>query len=861
MRAPRSALSLSLLSLLVLGTPARAQWQELVKLQLDGFKEQLATMGYVQVQEYHLSSLPDGGTERVPLTLRAGFTYTIVGACDEDCQDMDLTLYDAAGNVLDTDVELDSLPTLEVTPTATATYQLEVSMADCQAPPCYYGIGVFVQGEAGMAGGNNQRFTGTLGEGDSRLSGGEYFDTYTIQVQAGQSIIADLTSSAFDPYLILTSPGNESNANDDWEGSASHSRIEMTADASGTWTVKVTSYEAGETGAYVLTVDLSAATGPAPAGERVESGRLAKGDHTLVSGEFVDIFTLTGHQGEPVVIDLRSEDFDPYLILFFPDGQQSDNDDYEGDAHRSLISMNLPADGEYQVKVTSYAVGETGAYTLRIQQGSAAAATVGSQTRTGALAAGDQTLRDGEYADGYTIEGQPGQHVRIDVSSSEFDTYLILNGPSGFHQENDDVEGAAGHSIIEADLTEAGAYTVIVTSYAAGETGRYELRMELGEARPTGDERRDVRAIALGQSVSGELAEGDGKLETEEFRDIYVFDGTAGESITVELTSEAFDTYVGLVLPSGEAIENDDFEGSASRSRVDLTLRESGRYRIVATSYAAGETGAYRLSLARGTSSGAGPSPAAGGGTVYGVFVGISDYGGRANNLSYTADDARRVSRAMTQGAGMRPENGIILTDAQATADNVRQAIRQMGSRVGPDDVFIFFYSGHGNRVARAGGYQQSDPDAMDETIELYDAGISDDEMNQLLESVKGHISLIVLDSCFSGGFSKDIITVPGRMGLFSSEEDVTSAVAAKFRAGGFLAQFMADAVGEKYADADEDGLISALELSQYLHERYRADVKSGGFGEYVRTEGPQTGYQHLVVDRGSIGPYDIIFR
>jgi hypothetical protein len=860
MRAPRYSLPMGIFLLLALGAPAQAQWEEQVKLRLDGVKEQLATSGYVLAQDYHLSTLPDDGSERVPLTLRAGFAYMIVGAGDEDCADLDLTLYDGAGNVLDTDVELDSLPILEVTPSATATYQLEVSMVDCQAPPCFYGVGVFVRSEGATAGGQLQRFTGSLGPGDPRLTGGEYFDNYTIQVQAGQSIVADLTSSAFDTYVILTSPGNESSANDDWEGSSSRSRIEVTAREAGTWTVKVTSYTKGETGDYELTVTLSETAGPAPAGERVESGRLAKGDRTLTGGEYYDTFTLTGHQGETVVLDLRSEDFDPYLILILPDGTHSENDDYEGDAHRSLISMALPADGEYQVHVTSYAVGETGAYTVRLQQGSAAAATEGLETQSGALAAGDQTLRDGEYADGYTFEGRPGQHVRLDVSSSEFDTYLILNGPGGFHQENDDVEGAAGHSVIEADLTEAGTYTVIVTSYAAGETGRYDLRRELGAARPTGDERRDVRAITLGQSVSGELAEGDGRLETEEFRDIYVFNGTAGENITIELSSEAFDTYVGLVLPSGEAIENDDFEGSTNRSRVDLTLREDGRYRIVATSYAAGETGAYRLSLTRGTASGAGPSPT-GEGTVYGVFVGISDYGGRANDLSYTADDARRVSRAMTQGAGMRPENGIILTDAQATAGNVRQAIRQMGSRVGPDDVFIFFYSGHGNRVERAGGVQQSDPDAMDETIELYDAGISDDEMNQLLESVKGHISLIVLDSCFSGGFSKDIITVPGRMGLFSSEEDVTSAVAAKFRAGGFLAQFLADAVGEKYADADGDGLITALELSQYLHERYRADVKSGGFGEYVRTEGPQTGYQHLVVDRGSIGPYDVIFK
>ncbi|NIR99882.1 MAG: hypothetical protein GWN99_02225, partial [Gemmatimonadetes bacterium] len=63
----------------------------------------------------------------------------------------------------------------------------------------------------------------------------------------------------------------------------------------------------------------------------------------------------------------------------------------------------------------------------------------------------------------------------------------------------------------------------------------------------------------------------------------------------------------------------------------------------------------------------------------------------------------------------------------------------------------------------------------------------------------------VVLDACFSGGFAKDVISAPGRMGLFSSEEDVTSSVAAKFRAGGYLAVFLADAVGDGLADADAD--------------------------------------------------------
>jgi hypothetical protein len=41
-----------------------------------------------------------------------------------------------------------------------------------------------------------------------------------------------------------------------------------------------------------------------------------------------------------------------------------------------------------------------------------------------------------------------------------------------------------------------------------------------------------------------------------------------------------------------------------------------------------------------------------------------------------------------------------------------------------------------------------------------------------------------------------------------SSEEDVTSSVAAKFRAGGYLAAFLADAVGDGLADSPYDVLF-----------------------------------------------------
>ena len=707
--------------------------------------------------------------------------------------------------------------------------------------------------------------SGTLGPGDSQLETGEYVDRFQVEVDVGDVIVADVTSDEFDTYLVVRSPGGIQTENDDHEGATDRSYLEVPVDEPGTWVVWATTFEPGETGDYRISVQTteSDAVVAIDTGVRVESGRLEPGDAELDAGEFIDSYTFEGEAGEQVLLDLRSGDVDTYLILVAPSGQSFENDDFEGDSRRSVISETLQEPGEYRVGVTSYSAGETGAYSLRIRVSDAGPVVAqGPRTESGTLRDGDEELRTGEYADIYTFDGSPGETVVATLSSSDFDPYLIVRGPDEDRKENDDLEGRPGESEVEMTLAESGEYRVIVTSYAPGETGAYSLRIAQGAPDRAEQQRRDVANLPVGSSVRSALDDGDGLRETGQYRDLYVFEGTTGDAVSVSMTSDDFDTFLQVVTPAGEAIDNDDWQGSLSESRVELVLPETGRYRLVATSYRAGDMGAYELSVGSSQPTrSADRAPVEGApGRVLGVFVGISDYGGRASDLAYTAEDAHTVANALQAGAGMRPEDAVILTDRDATLANIEQAVRDVGGRAGPDDLFVFFYSGHGDRIER-GAPQITDPDAMDETLEFFDAGITDDAFSSLLSEIDPGIAMLVLDACFSGGFSKDVVSVPGRIGFFSSEEDVTSSVAAKFRAGGYLSHFMADAVGDGLADGDGDDAISAIELSQYLYERYRADVKSGGPEDYVRTGGPQLGYQHLVVDRGSIRPNRILFR
>jgi hypothetical protein len=636
-RAPLTSLALVSMLALPLGI-AQAQWRQQVTSQIDQFQERMSDSGFRLAEETRTGSLDEGEQESMTAGLRSGVEYMILGVCDNDCSDLDLRLYDELGNEVDIDLEVDDYPIVNATPSRSGEYRIEVAMVTCAS--------------------------GELRNGDATLSSGEYADPYSIDVRAGQRIVVDLSSSDFDTYVVLKQPNGNQTDNDDYEGSQQRSHLEEVANESGEWEVLVTSFEEGEAGSYQLTISVTEAVATGGTRSRFESGTLGSGDQTLSTGEYADVYSLEGSRGEQVVIDLRSSDFDPYVILRMPNQEQQENDDHEGDASRSLLSLTLPEDGRYDITVTSYREGESGSYDLRIDQEERGSVAAGPRVERGSLAKGDETLRSGEYADVFEFEGRPGQQLQLDLTSTAFDTYVILKDPAGGQSENDDAD-RPGHSAIESNLTESGTYRVLVTSYEVGETGDYELSIDLGGAAATTSPGRDVATLAIGGRTTGTLAQGDGQIGSGEFRDLYVFDGSAGQSVVVDMASSDFDTYLHLVTPNGESIENDDHEGSTSQSHIELTLQDSGRYRIFATSYEAGETGSYeiairepagRMEVERITRATTGSD---GQGRIYGVFAGISDYGGRASNLAYTAEDAVRVRDALVRGAGMRSGDGI----------------------------------------------------------------------------------------------------------------------------------------------------------------------------------------------------------
>ncbi len=104
--------------------------------------------------------------------------------------------------------------------------------------------------------------------------------------------------------------------------------------------------------------------------------------------------------------------------------------------------------------------------------------------------------------------------------------------------------------------------------------------------------------IAVGQAMAGELEPGDRLMADSTFADLWSFDGLSGQTVTIDLRSDEFDTYLLLLGPDGRTLAEDDDSGGDLNSRLVYTLPARGPYQIVVTS--AGherKAGLYTLSV------------------------------------------------------------------------------------------------------------------------------------------------------------------------------------------------------------------------------------------------------------------------
>lgn len=98
-------------------------------------------------------------------------------------------------------------------------------------------------------------------------------------------------------------------------------------------------------------------------------------------------------------------------------------------------------------------------------------------------------------------------------------------------------------------------------------------------------------------TVTGTLQSDDCALPDDSYYDEWRFHGMAGQVITIDMVSSAFDNYLILVDPDGETVAEADDGSSGDDERITFTLHSTGTWTIIANTYDSRETGHYMLRI------------------------------------------------------------------------------------------------------------------------------------------------------------------------------------------------------------------------------------------------------------------------
>lgn len=250
----------------------------------------------------------------------------------------------------------------------------------------------------------------------------------------------------------------------------------------------------------VTLVDPDNSTLSGPSNSNTLSGTLSSSDNQL-DGKSLDLYQYTFENDSRIDIQLSSQAFNPFLYLVRVSATQASIpsstfvDDNSGSGNGARINENIQA-GTYWLGVSSPNNSAQGSYDVSIIANSSNPRT-SFETFTsiygvdvlinpnpqinGSLGSTDFKFSN-KFLDLVQIEVATTSKVKIDLSSSTFDTSLLLvdivNNEVGNLVLQDDDGGSGSNSRIETTL-QPGTYWLGVTSFDPNESGNYDIAISL----------------------------------------------------------------------------------------------------------------------------------------------------------------------------------------------------------------------------------------------------------------------------------------------------------------------------------------------------------------------------------------------
>ncbi|MGD9679217.1 MAG: caspase family protein [Vulcanibacillus sp.] len=254
-----------------------------------------------------------------------------------------------------------------------------------------------------------------------------------------------------------------------------------------------------------------------------------------------------------------------------------------------------------------------------------------------------------------------------------------------------------------------------------------------------------------------------------------------------------------------------------------------GDNELIASAFSKGriESKGYKINISYN-----GPSKIA---TSYILAIGINEYKNKQLNLNYAKSDAEAFVKIVSSKSHNLFDKIEIITlyDIEANMTNILNALDDIAQKAKPEDVFTFFYAGHGSVIDNRYYIVTS------ENIKLYDREKLDKNalyikmLQDKLSDIKALKQLVVMDACQSGA-ATEMLALRGAAEEKALAQLGRSAGVHVFASSGsdqFASEFnelkhgvftyvLLEALQGKADGSPKDGKVTINELKSYIEDQ-----------------------------------------
>jgi WD40 repeat protein len=221
--------------------------------------------------------------------------------------------------------------------------------------------------------------------------------------------------------------------------------------------------------------------------------------------------------------------------------------------------------------------------------------------------------------------------------------------------------------------------------------------------------------------------------------------------------------------------------------------------------------------------------------TCHIMAIGIDEYKNPSLNLNYAFEDAESFLKLVRQrGKKLFNKTEVYsLFNEDATKEKILSTLDQIAQKAQPQDVFFFYYAGHGSMVENDFYFIPT------ESIRLYDVDLLADEaiyagtLQKKFANISALKQLVVLDACQSGG-ATELLAVRGASeekawaqlsrssGVHVLAASGSQQFATEFEqlGHGLFTYVLLEALSGKADGSPKDGKVTIYELKSYIDDQ-----------------------------------------